>query len=292
MAVEVIFCYAHKDEWLLNKLKIQLKPLQRGGLVKVWYDRDISAGKDWEHEIDEHLNTAQIILLLVSPDFIDSEYCYSIEMQRAIERDKLDDVRAIPIILRPTDWHNTPLGKLQALPKDGNPITTWRNRDTAFLDVARGLRKAIEELLTPLSAHLPEVPLDRPQSELMSPSQDTPKREPQQPVPTIAPEAFSLRCTLTGDPLMVLSVAISPDGQTLASGGVEGTIKLWNLKTGRLLHTFIGHKHHVSSVAISPDGQTLASGCHDWKIKLWNLNTRELLFTLEGHSADPMSKRE
>src|SRR5258708_12197432 len=146
MAVEVLLCYAHKDERLLNKLKIQLKPIQREGLVKVWHDRDIGAGKDWEHEIDERLNTAQIILLLVSPDFIDSEYCYSIEMNRAMERDKLGEVRAIPIILRPTDWHNTPLGKLQALPKDGKPITTWRNRDTAFLDVAKGLRKAIEEM--------------------------------------------------------------------------------------------------------------------------------------------------
>src|SRR5260370_10438538 len=146
MGVEVLLCYGQKEEQLLKKLKIQLKPIQREGLVKIWHDRDISAGKDWEQEIDKHLNTAQIILLLISPDFIDSEYCYSIEMKRAMERDKLGEVRAIPIILRPTDWHNTPLGKLQALPKDGKPITTWRNRDTAFLDVAKGLRKAIEEM--------------------------------------------------------------------------------------------------------------------------------------------------
>ncbi len=146
MAVEVLLCYAHKDERYLNQLKIQLTSIQREGLVKIWYDRDITVGIDWEHEIDEHLNTAQIILLLVSPDFIHSEYCYSKEMKRAMERDKLGEVRAIPIILRPTDWHNTPLGNLQALPKDGKPITTWRNRDAAFLDVARGLRKVIEEM--------------------------------------------------------------------------------------------------------------------------------------------------
>jgi TIR domain len=146
MAVEVLLCYAHKDERYLNQLKIQLTSIQREGLVKIWHDRDISAGNDWDHEIDEHLNTAQIILLLVSPDFIYSKYCYSIEMKRAIERDKLGEVCAIPIILRPTDWHNTPLGKLQALPKDGKPITKWRSRDDAFLDVARGLRKVIEEI--------------------------------------------------------------------------------------------------------------------------------------------------
>jgi hypothetical protein len=146
IAVEVLLCYAHRDERYLNQLKIQLTSIKREGLVKIWYDRDITAGKDWEQEIDEHLNTAQIILLLVSPDFIYSEYCYSKEMKRAMERDKLGEVRTIPIILRPTDWQNTPLGKLQALPKDSKPITTWRNRDTAFLDVARGIRDAIEEM--------------------------------------------------------------------------------------------------------------------------------------------------
>ncbi len=145
-AREVIFCYAHKDERLLHKLKIQLKSLQREGLVDLWYDRDISTGKEWEHEINEHLNTTQIILLLVSPDFIASDYCYGVEMERAIERHERGEARAIPIILRPTDWHNTPLGKLQALPKDGKPITLWANRDYALLDAARGIRKAVEEM--------------------------------------------------------------------------------------------------------------------------------------------------
>src|SRR5258708_19479216 len=113
MAVEVLLCYAHKDEHLLKKLKIQLKPIQREGLVKIWHDRDISAGKDWEQEIDKHLNTAQIILLLISPDFIDSEYCYIIEMNRPMDRYKLGEVGAIHLILGPTDWDNRPIGKLQ-----------------------------------------------------------------------------------------------------------------------------------------------------------------------------------
>ena len=86
MAVKMFCCYAHEDEALLKKLKTHLRPLQRQGLVDVWYDRDISAGTDWEQQIKEQLNTAQIILLLVSPDFMDSDYCYGIEMQRAIEQ--------------------------------------------------------------------------------------------------------------------------------------------------------------------------------------------------------------
>jgi TIR domain len=146
MAIEIFFSYSHKDQDLRDQLETQLSQLKQEGLISSWYDRKIGAGEEWEHEIDEHLNTAQIILLLVSPDFIGSEYCYSIEMKRAMERDKLGEVRAIPIILRPTDWHDTPLGKLQALPKNGKPITTWRNRDTAFLDVAKGIRKVINEI--------------------------------------------------------------------------------------------------------------------------------------------------
>ncbi|HEU5381899.1 MAG TPA: toll/interleukin-1 receptor domain-containing protein [Ktedonobacteraceae bacterium] len=146
MAVEVLLCYAHKDARLLNNLKAHLKSLQHEGLIALWHDRNITAGKDWAREIDEHLNTAQIILLLVSSDFINSDYCYSVEMERALERDKQGEVCAIPIILRPCDWDNSPLSKLQALPKDGKPITTWGNRDSAFLDVAKGLRRVIKEM--------------------------------------------------------------------------------------------------------------------------------------------------
>ena len=86
MAVSIFFCYAHEDEALLNKLKTYLKPLQRQGLIDVWHDRDISAGTEWEQEISERLNEAKIILLLVSPDFMNSDYCYSVEMKRALER--------------------------------------------------------------------------------------------------------------------------------------------------------------------------------------------------------------
>src|SRR5437667_12844135 len=100
MPVKIFFCYAHEDEQLLNKLKSHLFPLKRAGLIDVWYDRDISAGTDWEQQIKGQLNAAQIILLLVSPDFMASDYCYGIEMQRALERHELREARAIPIILR------------------------------------------------------------------------------------------------------------------------------------------------------------------------------------------------
>jgi len=145
-ALDIVICYAHEDETLRDKLIKQLYVLHRQGFVSLWYDRDISAGTEWAHEIDQHLNDAHIILLLVSPDFMASEYCYSIEMRKAIERHKRSEARVIPIILRPIHWQSTPLGELQALPSDAKPIvsSTWNNSDEAFFNVAEGIRKIVE----------------------------------------------------------------------------------------------------------------------------------------------------
>lgn len=145
MSFNIFFCYAHEDEAMLNKLKSYLRPLQRQGLINVWHDRDISAGTDWEREISKHLNDAQIILLLVSSDFMDSDYCYGIEMQRALERRKQGEASVIPIILRWVRWQETPLGALQALPKDAKPVKSWLDLDEAFYSVVEGIRKVIAE---------------------------------------------------------------------------------------------------------------------------------------------------
>lgn len=154
MSVKIFFCYAHEDEALLNKLKAQLRPLQRQGLLDVWYDRDISAGTDWEQQIKEQLNTAQIILLLVSPDFMDSDYINDVELKRAIERHERGEAHVIPVILRHVYWQGEPLGKLQALPTDGKPVIdrSWHSLDEAFLNVAQGIQKAIIKLEASVSA--------------------------------------------------------------------------------------------------------------------------------------------
>jgi len=148
--IEVFCCYARKDQPLLLDLKTHLMPLQREGLITLWADVDINAGAEWEKEIHNHLNIAGIILLLVSPDFMASDYCYSIEMKKALNRNDDGTARVIPIILRPVDWTGTPFSKLQALPTDGKPITGrgWHSRDEAFADVARSLHKVVEELRT------------------------------------------------------------------------------------------------------------------------------------------------
>jgi hypothetical protein len=145
--IEIFISYAHKDEALLLLLHKHLRPLRDDATINTWYDQDINAGADFAEEIDKHLNSAQIILLLVSANFLASDYCYSIEMERAMERQRRGEAIVIPVILRPCEWSNAPFSRLQALPRAGRPVTNWRNRDAAFADVVRGIREAAEQLM-------------------------------------------------------------------------------------------------------------------------------------------------
>ncbi len=145
--IELFYSYSHEDEKLRKRLDKRLSNLKWQGWITSWYDGEIVAGKEWPKEINNHMNAAQIILLLVSPDFMASNYCYSIEMKRALERHIARNCCVIPIILRPSDWENSPIGKLQSLPVRAKAVTTWQNRDEAFLDIAKGIRKAIQEMV-------------------------------------------------------------------------------------------------------------------------------------------------
>lgn len=137
-----MFCsYAHEDEGLRDDLEKHLSALKRTGVITSWHDRRIGPGREWTAKIDCHLNAAQIILLLVSADFLASDYCYDVEMRRAMERHREGAACVIPVILREVDWSDTPFAELQALPRDAKPVTSWANQDEAFADVARGIRQ-------------------------------------------------------------------------------------------------------------------------------------------------------
>jgi len=143
--IEVFLSYAREDGQLAQQFKNHLSILQLQGLI-TWYDLDMTPpGVNWREDINRHLDSAQIILLLISPDFLASNYAYE-EMQRALERHTVGTARVIPIILRPIRWKSTPLGELQPLPKDGKAMTAWKSFDLAFLDVTRGIREAIEDV--------------------------------------------------------------------------------------------------------------------------------------------------
>ncbi len=142
-----IFCgYAHEDQAHFRQLKAALAVLIRQEAVSIWHDGDLLPGDQWEYEIERELNTADIILLLISPAFITSDYCWSKEMHWAITRHTIGEARVIPILLKPTPgWKTTPLGALQALPTEAKPITTWNNRDQAFATIAKGINNVIQQ---------------------------------------------------------------------------------------------------------------------------------------------------
>lgn len=144
--IPLFYSYAHRDEPLRGQLESHLSLLKRRGFISSWSDRGIGAGTEWKEQIDQHIELAQIILLLVSADFLASEYCYDVEMTRAMERHEKKEVRVIPLILRPCDWSDAPFGTLQALPTGAKPVTTWSNQDEAWLDVVRGIRLACQEI--------------------------------------------------------------------------------------------------------------------------------------------------
>lgn len=143
---EIFFSYAHEDEDLMNDVRRQLIVYERNGRILKWHDRMIPPGVDWRGQIDHRLETAQIILLFMSPHFIESRYCYEIEGEVALRRHNAGQARVVPIVLRPCAWEETPFGRLQALPADSRPISRWADRDEACLDAARGVMRVVDEL--------------------------------------------------------------------------------------------------------------------------------------------------
>jgi hypothetical protein len=139
----LFFSYSHRDEALRDQLETHLAMLKRQGFITTWHDRRITAGESFGDAISANLERADIVLLLVSPDFIASDYCYEKEMIRTLERHKEGTCTAIPVILRPCDWHDAPFRGLLASPKDGKAITLWPNIDEAFLDVTRAIKSAL-----------------------------------------------------------------------------------------------------------------------------------------------------
>lgn len=143
--MKIFFSYTHVDEQFCDMLQKHLAALKHQGLIETWHDRRIRAGDEFDNVIDRQLNEAQVILLLVSADFIASRYCYEIEMARALERHRAGEARVIPVILRPCDWKETPFGKLMAAPKDGKPIKAWPDIDEAFLDVVQRIKEVLSD---------------------------------------------------------------------------------------------------------------------------------------------------
>lgn len=201
--IELFYAYSHRDEGMRDELEKQLSILRRQGAITNWHDRRIGAGTEWNGQIDGHLNSARVILLLVSSDFLASDYCYDVEMTRALARHEAGEARVIPVILRPCLWKHPPMDRLQALPRDGKAVTTWPNIDEAFLNVAEGIRREVEELAATLPTAQPRPPVVR-RTGTLPPPKVTPEVRNTRRSGTPPPHIFTGTATLEGQP--------APDG--------------------------------------------------------------------------------
>ena len=181
--VSVFISYSHKDEDLQKELVAHLATLKRQRKIQTWHAGAIEAGAEWDAEIKQQLETAQVILLLISHHFIASDYCYDHTMQQAIERHHAGAAQVIPIILRPCDWQGAPFSKLQTLPQNAPPITQWPNPDAAFLNIIQAIRTAIKTLPLPPSAPPapPSSPAPPPPNSPPTPPKPSPAAPPKSP---------------------------------------------------------------------------------------------------------------
>jgi hypothetical protein len=149
--------YSHADDTLRAEFDKHLSLLRRQGLLELWSDHRIPAGGDFEKHISAELEAADIIMLLVSPDFMASDYCFGVEMKRAMERHHQGLAVVVPVIVRPVDWHSAPFGALKALPRDGKPVVKWTTLDDGFLDAVQALRSLLAARAGPASKSIDAV---------------------------------------------------------------------------------------------------------------------------------------
>lgn len=145
--INVFLSYSHVDEEYKISLDNHLAVQKRNNRIATWNDRKLIAGSYIHEEIDEELVRADVIILLLSADFFASDYCYGIEMKKALEIHEQGKNVIIPVIVRPCDWLDSPLKKFVGLPEDGKPISKWENQDEAYMSVVAGIKKAIEDIL-------------------------------------------------------------------------------------------------------------------------------------------------
>lgn len=144
--VSIFISYSHEDEIYKDKLEKHLSILKRNNIIETWHDRKITPGEEWDKKIKDELENAQIILLLVSVDFLSSNYCYDIEIKRAVERHDKGEAVLIPIMLRKCDWNETSFSKIQALPKNAKPVKNFDDEDEAFYSIVEGIKSSINQL--------------------------------------------------------------------------------------------------------------------------------------------------
>lgn len=267
----IFYSYADEDEDFRQILERHLSGLRMQGVIVEWHGHKIAPGGNRELIRNQHFAAASIILLLISPHFLTSEYHWA-EMQQGLERHESGDAYVIPILLRPVDWAHVPIAHLQYLPRNGKPVALWNNRDEAFFNIAQEIRSVVEALAS-------------------KPSQDPTPKKASANNSTDHPDLLLYKYDV--HTAGVITVDWSADGTCVASGGLDGTVQVWNADTGQHIRTYRGHarKHDfvlpipaVYTVRWSPDSKRIASAGNSASIQIWDPTNGQKIVTYEGHS--------
>ena len=258
---------------MLHRLEVHLAALRREGRISTWHDRRLEAGAEWEPELRKHLDEAEVMVLLLSPDFLNSDFCWTVEMEAALARHHAGTAHVIPVVLRHCDWKNTSLAALQALPRDGTPISAWPDQDEAFLGVVQGLRRRLSDLASQVA--------EAPPATLPPPAERT--RNSRQPgkKPSLAWE-------------FVRNLAMNVGANLLASlviAGILGVLGWFTVQelrespltapptppAGAVLRLELGvHSAPIRQIAVDQAERYLVTGSDDRSVRIWELESGEL----------------
>ena len=142
--IKIFLSYSHKDSDIKEELDTHFAPLKRSGKAQTWSDRDIELSSEWDEAIKRELEEADIILLLISANFIASNYIWEKEITRAMQRHECKEARVIPIFAKKCVFEDMPFAKLQGLPKNAKPIATFADRDEAYTEIVAAIRRLID----------------------------------------------------------------------------------------------------------------------------------------------------
>jgi WD40 repeat protein len=282
--VRLFLAFAYEDHKFRAELVSQLSALERTGMIDDWYRYEIRSASDWQQVDIDRLNQADIILLGISPYFVQSDYHYHVQMPQALERQKMGKARVIPILLRPTPWQDLPIARFQWLPRS-NPqaikaLSELENKDRerAYTEIVKDIQHIIDELPGRKKTTTPLKTAETASSaERTSPS----------------PQGTTL-FTYKEHSNYLISVAWSPNGKYIASGGGDSTVRVWNADTGKTLALYRGHTKgtilggillsEVWSIVWSPDSSTLAFAGKRAPI-VWRPDNDQTIATYRGHSS-------